>query len=232
MRRITSRELLDDDAGDPADLEASLLDLWDINRQYGGAKGSLTLLDRVFARTGSRQLRILDVGAGDGRLAAWLRRELARRGFQARICALDQRISHLSYQRPSPDLVERVVADALEMPFQQNSFEVVMCNLFVHHFSGAELSGLLREMLRVSGEAVLVNDLERRWLPYLFVRYGPFGVRSAITRHDAAASVRQAYTRRELTAVASGCSAASTNVIALPFFRLGAILWKTSPPTS
>lgn len=228
MRRVVSPELLDDDLGEPADLEASLLDLWDLNYRFGGASGSLRLLDRVLARTGTRQPHILDAGAGDGRLAAWLQQELARRGFQARFCALDQRISHLGYRRPWPDPLERVTADALEMPFRQGSFDVVMCNLFVHHFSGAALGALLREMARVAREAVLVNDLDRRWLPYIFVRYAPFAVRSPITRHDGAASVRQAYTRHELAALVAGCGASSSEVIALPFFRHGAILWKNS----
>jgi len=232
MQRITSRELLDDDLGDPADVEASLLDLWRLNRRFGGVSGSLRLLDRFFARTGARQVRILDTGAGDGRLAAWLQQELARRGFEARFCVLDRRFSHLSYGQPSPDPLDRVAASALELPFQHGSFDVAMCNLFVHHFSGAALNALLREMMRVAREAVLVNDLERRWLPYLFIRYAPFAARSPITRHDGAASVRQAYTRRELAALAAGCGASSNEVMALPFFRVGVILWKESLRTA
>jgi len=232
MRRIISRELLDDDLGNPADLEASLLDLWRLNRRFGGVSGNLRLLDRVFARAGARQVRILDAGAGDGRLVGWVQQELARRGFQARFCALDRRISHLGYRRPAPDPLERVAANALELPFQEGSFDVVMCNLFVHHFSGAALHGLLKEMMRVARLAVLVNDLERRWLPYLFIRYAPLAARSPVTRQDGAASVRQAYTRRELSALVAGCGACSSDIMALPFFRLGAILWKNSLQTA
>jgi len=226
MRRIVSREMLDDDLGDPGDVEASLLDLWRLNRRFGGVSGSLKLFDRFFARTGARPVRILDAGAGDGRLAGWLQPELARRGFETHFCALDRRISHLSYWRPSPDPLERVAANAAELPFPDGTFDVVMCNLFVHHFSGAALHALLQEMVRVVREAVLVNDLERRWPPYLFIRYAPFVAHSTLTRPDGAASVLQAYTRGEFATLATGCGAASTDVMALPFFRLGVILWK------
>ncbi|MGH9359398.1 MAG: methyltransferase domain-containing protein [Terriglobia bacterium] len=226
MRRTISRELLDDDIGHPAELKASLHDLWRLNRQFGGVSGSLGLLDRVLARTGAQQVRIMDAGAGDGRLAGWLQQELARRGLKTCFCALDQRISHLSFWRPSPDPIQRVAASAMELPFREGAFDVVMCNLFVHHFSGEALHKLLREMVRVSKTAVLVNDLERRWLPYLFIRYAPFVAHSPLTRPDGAASVRQAYTRRELAALAAGCGASSSEVMALPFFRLGVILWK------
>ncbi len=226
MRRTTSGELLDDDIGHPADIKACLLDLWHLNRQFGGVSGSLRLLDRVFTRTGARQVDILDAGAGDGRLAGQLRQELARRGLEARFCALDRRASHLNFWRPSPDPIQRVAASAMKMPFPDDAFNIVMCNLFVHHFSGAALRGLLQEMIRVTRTSVLVNDIERGWLPYFFIRYAPCIAHSPLTRPDGAASVRQAYTRPELAALAAGCGASSSEVMALPYFRLGAILWK------
>ncbi|HLI30672.1 MAG TPA: methyltransferase domain-containing protein [Terriglobia bacterium] len=228
MRRIISRELLDDDLGNPGDVEASLLDLWRINLCFGGVSGSLKLFDRFFARSRScaQPIRILDVGAGDGRMAAWLQQALALRGFKPHFCVLDRRISHLNAWQPSHYPLQRVVANALELPFQQDAFEIVTCNLFVHHFSGVALHTLLRQMLRVAREAVLVNDLERRWPSYLFIRYAPFVAHSPLTRPDGAASVRQAYTRREFAAAAASCGAASSDVMALPFFRLGVILWK------
>ena len=95
MLRATSEELLDHDLGTPAEIRASLDDLWQINRRLGGVSSNLKLLERFFEKTGRRSVRILDVGAGDARLARRLRESLAARDIRAEFVALDRRPSHL-----------------------------------------------------------------------------------------------------------------------------------------
>jgi len=103
---------------------------------------------------------------------------------------------------------------------------VVICNLFLHHFSESEAAKLLRRLGEVASDAVLINDLERHPLPYFFIRLAwPFA-RSRITRHDGAASVRQAYTKDELESLARRAGFANFEVERLPAYRLGLALWK------
>ncbi len=226
MRRTTSHELLDDDLGIPREIERSLDDLWRINRWLGGVSSNLRMLERFFARAGAHPVKILDVGAGDTRLAARLRSELLRRGLRAEFVVLDRRITHLANGRPAAAGLSPVVADVFALPFPAGSFHVVMCNLFFHHFSGAQAQELLRSLAASAREAVLINDLERHLLPYLFIRFAfPFA-RSRITRHDGPASVRQAYTRAELAALAAEAGFEDVEVERLPLFRLGLTLWK------
>ncbi|HZT69498.1 MAG TPA: methyltransferase domain-containing protein [Terriglobia bacterium] len=226
MLRVPSKEWLDEDIGEPAEICRSFDDLWRINRWLGGVSGCLHLLDRYFARRGNRPVRILDVGAGDSRLAAHLRAELARRHIPAEFVALDRRANHLKNGNPSSEGVRKVAADVFSLPFRNGSFEVVICNLFLHHFSGREAEELLCRMGAIASEAVLINDLERHVLPYVFIRLAwPFA-RSRITRHDGAASVRQAYTKDELEALASRAGFAAFDVERLPAYRLGLMLWK------
>jgi len=226
MRRVPSQEWLDDDLGTPQEIRRSFDDLWRINRWLGGVSGSLYLLERYFARRGSRHVRILDVGSGDSRMAAHLQAELARRGRSAEFVALDRRLSHLSNGNHSSGSLLRVAADVADLPFPKESFELVMCNLFLHHFSDGEAVELLRRLSGMAAEAVLINDLERSPLPYFFIQVAwPFA-RSHITRHDGAASVRQAYTRAELETLAARAGFSNFEVERLPLFRLGLTLWK------
>ena len=229
MRRITCSELLDEDQGTRREIRDSLDDLWRINRWLGGVSSSLQLLQDFFARAGVHPVRILDVGAGDSRLAGRLQTELQRRGLQAEFTVLDRCLSHLLNGEKLAGAPQPVVADALALPFAEGSFNVVMCNLFFHHFSDGPAKELLRGMAAIASEAVMINDPERHRLPYLFIRYAPWFARSPITRHDAPASVRQAYTRSELAAIVVATGFTDFDVRRFMPFRLGLTLWKNPP---
>lgn len=226
MRRVTSAELLDDDRGTPAEIARSLDDLWRINRWLGGVSTNLRMLERFFARTGPHAVRVLDVGAGDSRLAGRLRRELQLRNLSAEFVVLDRRASHLRNGRPEALGLKPVVADVFNLPFAEGSFDLVMCNLFFHHFSGEGARELLRRLAAVAREAVIVNDLERHALAFCFIRLAYPFARSPITRHDGPASVRQAYTHTELRSLAEDAGFHDFEIVRLAPFRLGLTLWK------
>lgn len=226
MQRIPTMELLDEDRGTPREVAESLQDLWRINRWLGGVSGSMILLLRFLARTRLRSARILDVGCGDARLAAALHNKLRPRDVAVRFFALDRRMSHLQSHRAALQDVTPLIGDAMQLPLAPGSMDGVMCNLFLHHFSGEDAKRLLRELASVAARAVLINDLERHAVAHFISRYfRPFS-RSPITRHDAPASVQQAYTRDELRTLTEDAGFQDYDLLRLPKFRLGLILWK------
>ncbi|HET7839997.1 MAG TPA: methyltransferase domain-containing protein [Terriglobia bacterium] len=228
MRRVTTTELLDDDLGTPEEIARSLDDLWRINRWLGGVRSSLRLLENYFARTGAKTARILDVGAGDSRLATRLQEEFRRRGIEVQFVALDRKLTHLrNGHAPRPE-VPAIAADVFQLPFGENAFDVVMCNLFFHHFSGEGAVSLLRALAKIARGAVIINDLERHFLPYMFICIAYPFAHSRITRNDGPASVRQAYTRQELQRFAEIGGFRRFDVERLMPFRLGMTLWKNS----
>jgi len=236
MRLRPAHELLDEDEGTPAEIARSLEELWWINRHLGGLSTWRTLLrcwHHEYARA-SRPLwsaasfTALDVGAGTGEMAAFIAGELRQLGAPARAVALDRKPSHLA-ARADAGQAARVAADALRLPFADASFDLVTCNLFLHHFhdqpGDAAASRLLRELARVARRAVLVNDLQRGWIPFLaFQALSPRF--SRITRHDGGRSVRQAYTRRELARLACQAGFPQARALRLWPYRLGLVLWK------
>lgn len=226
MRRITTAELLDDDLGTPAEVSLSLDDLWRINRCLGGVSTNMRMLRRVLARTGVGSPRILEIGAGDSRLAGRIRQKLLKLGIRTEYFVLDRRLSHLAKGGAEGGGMLPVVADGFALPFAEGTFDVVMCNLFFHHFSGEKAREFLRNLAGVAKRAVIVNDLERHILPYLFIKIARPFARSRLTRHDAPASVRQAYTRRELAELTVGAGFRDFEVERMLPFRLGLTLWK------
>lgn len=199
MRYRPARELLDEDAGSPEELRAAFKDLWRMNRWLGGLRTHKRLFRPVVAAfKPGESLWMLEVGAGTGQMAAVIRDWIRAKGVRAEAFVLDRLWSHLNYGNPRANSLHAVAADALTLPFADDTFDVISCSLFLHHFGGEQAVRLLRDMHRVTRKYVLINDIRRHWIPYIFVRIAGRLMLSRITRYDAPASFRQAYTRREL----------------------------------
>lgn len=221
MRRVVIPELLDSDDGTPDEIRASLADLRAINRRFGGTATTRSLVEHVAKRTGRTAFSLLDVAGGSGDIAATVRRDIAPRGIALTYTLLDIAASHLNGYRPS------VVGNALALPFRNGSFDLVSCALFLHHLEPDEVRTFVAEALRVSRVAVLINDLRRSALHLALVCAGCLSFRSHITRHDAPASVRRAYTAEEVRVMLAATDAAQVEIHSHYLFRMGVIAWKS-----
>jgi ubiquinone/menaquinone biosynthesis C-methylase UbiE len=226
MRRVVVPELLDSDEGTRREIEGSLADLRMVNRIFGGVSTMQKLLQAVAQRHGLRSLEWLDVGGATGDIAEMTNSKLSAAGTTSATTVLDRAFTHLNGRRPA------VCGDALALPFRDDSFDVVGSSLFVHHLEPEQLAAFVREGLRVARYAVIVNDLVRNPVHLALVYAGFPLYRSRLTRHDAPASVRRAYTSEELHAILRGTEAASIEIGVYYLFRLGAIAWKQAQPST
>lgn len=220
MRRVVIPELLDTDAGTPAEIRASLRDLRFINTCFGGVRTTTWLVEQATRQTGKPSLSLLEVAAGSGYVPERTRAVLLRRGIELRPTLLDRSPAHLNSSQPA------IVGDALALPFGDASFDLVSCSLFAHHLEPEELLRFVREGLRVCRLALLINDLIRHPLHLLLVYAGFPLYRSRLTRHDAVASVRRAYTVDEMRALLAGAGAARLQFSRHYLFRMGVLVWK------
>jgi len=224
MKRVVTAELLDEDLGTPEEIRESLLDLRRFNEKFGGFKSLAALLAKVARQTRSGSLAFIDVAGGTGEVARHVARDLLSQGLDIRVAILDRAVSHMSCQG-----LNRVAGDALALPFSSNSFDVVGCNLFLHHLEPREMIGFFNEALRLSRVAVVASDLRRNVFHWLVASAGRFTYRSRITRNDAPASVRRAYTIEEVKAIVKQTRAVSFDIDRFYFQRFGLILWKARP---
>lgn len=220
MKRVAIPELLDSDAGTPAEIQASLADLRMVNRWFGGASTMCSLVERVAEETRHRQLSFLDIGGATGDIPDFIQKRLARRGVHFQAVMLDRALSHMDRKLPT------VAADALQLPFADNSFDLAGSSLFVHHFEPGEVVRLTNECLRVCRLAVLVNDLRRSPLHLALVYAGLPLYRSRLTRHDGPASIRRAYTLAEMRSMLQQTTASRIDLSTHYLYRMGAIAWK------
>lgn len=229
MKRVVIPELLDVDAGTEDEVRASLEDLRWLNRYFGGVRTTTKLLTRVAEKTGVRKLRFLDVGSASGDGPLFAQKYLAQRGVALETTLLDRAISH--FERNSTGAAPTAAAlcgDAMKLPFRDNTFDVAGSSLFVHHLEPEEVIRFVNEGLRIVRHAVIINDLRRSFLHWLAARAGVVVYRSRLTRFDAGASVRRAYTPKELRSMLRQTAAGDFEMNRHYFCRLGVVIWKQS----
>jgi ubiquinone/menaquinone biosynthesis C-methylase UbiE len=229
MKRQPSAELLDTDSGTSAEIAASFSDLRLINRFFGGLTTTEAMITRVAQASGLQALSLLEVAAGSGYVPKTVQRRMQGKGIQLQISLLDRAWSHLengSNGNGTTNGIQAVAGDALALPFRDGSFDLVSCNLFAHHLTPDETVQFVNEALRVCRIAVLVNDLVRHRLHLALVYAGLPLFRSRITWHDAPASVRQAYTLKEMQQLFAQTNAARVEIRNSFLFRMAAIAWK------
>jgi SAM-dependent methyltransferase len=191
-RRAHEPEILD---GIVAEEEArsSLADLRFVNRRLSNTRRLvrtvLPLLDGV------NRPMLLDVGCG----SADLLDRIHRRSAQAPLAVgLDLKRTHL---RLAPSSVTAVLGDIHRLPFSEGSFDVVMASHVLHHFDTPELSGILSALFRLARRALVINDLRRDLVPYLFGRVAfPLLFTSRVSVADGLISIRCGFRKKELAA--------------------------------
>jgi ubiquinone/menaquinone biosynthesis C-methylase UbiE len=222
MRRIPQRELLDDDAGTPAEIAATLRDLQHINQWFGGVGTNEYLFRHALRQAGLSTAEVLEVASGDGYCVRATAETLRREGLSLQITSLDRNATHMR----DHDGMRTVVGEALALPFPDESFDFVSCCLFVHHLSPDDVVRFINEALRVSRHALLINDLDRGAIHLALVYLGLPLFRSRITWHDAPASVRQAYRPAELADMVRKSRASRSEITNRYLYRIAATVWK------
>jgi 2-polyprenyl-3-methyl-5-hydroxy-6-metoxy-1,4-benzoquinol methylase len=191
-RRAIDPERLDTGVAERDALE-SLADLRFVNVWLGNRARMLAAIRPHLRQASARPARLLDVGCGSADFGSWVRTRTAPAGM---VVGVDIKWLHVSR---APREVRPVAADAAALPFAAGAFDVVTASLFLHHFNGPDVSLVLRELYRVAGRALIVNDLRRARVPFVFGRIAfPLLFTSQVSVDDGLLSIRRAFTQPEL----------------------------------
>ncbi|MDA0691835.1 MAG: methyltransferase domain-containing protein [Nitrospinae bacterium] len=195
-------ELLDLDEAPYEEVRESLGDVRRVNRYLSGYRVLLHHAG-IFLRAHkkSRPVTILDVATGSADQPVALA-ELARKlGVPVRIQAIDINFKMLKFAREMtarfPE-IELVQCDVLALPFRENSFDLVINSLSLHHFSWEKAVAILTAIYKISRYGFIVNDLHRSRIAhaaiFLLTR---LLTKNRLTRFDAPVSVMNAFTPAE-----------------------------------
>jgi ubiquinone/menaquinone biosynthesis C-methylase UbiE len=221
--RAHEQEWMDLPGQDPTLVAECLDDLRRLNRLTGGIFLTVRALGRLTRNLApGADLEIVDLATGGGDFPRAMAGWATRRGLRARILATDlnPQILGLAAHGALPG-IEFAVADARRLPFADRSFDVATCSLFLHHLEPDDAVLVLKEMRRVARRGVIVNDLVRSWVGYLGALVIPRAMsENPLFRHDAPLSVRRAYTKGEMTALAARAGLGPVRFHGTPGYRV------------
>lgn len=220
-RDATLHEMLDSEAVDDNTLRRNLGDIRRINALLGWTAFTRAEVARVVRQDALRAFSLVDIAAGSADMVTAIARWAQRTRITAELLATDFNPRIVAIAREQVTGVHSVRVerqDALALPYPSGTFDIALCTLALHHFDPPEATEVLRNMRRIARH-VMVFDVVRSRLAHagavLLTRAAHM---DEMTRHDAAASVRRAYSRIELAALAQTAGLRDAHVwIGFPF---------------
>jgi hypothetical protein len=204
MKRVVEAEWLDELAADDPGAIGSRRDLQRLNRVMGHAR---VLGELLRAGMGRRPLkRLVELGAGDGRLALAVAERLGARWPGVEVTLVDCKDAVNDATRAKfaalgwhANVARADVFEWLRDPGGEMA-DAMMANLFLHQFPATGLA----EMLKLAAGRTRIFaacEPRRAKLPLLLSRMvGLIGC-NAVTRHDAVLSVKAGFAGNEISAL-------------------------------
>jgi SAM-dependent methyltransferase len=208
LPRIVEAEVLDSLSPDDPAAERSRRDLLRVNRVMGASRIlSAAMRSAMAGRMPSRRpLRVLEIGCGDGDLL--LAAVSGLKGWPKADLTLLDRVPLVDFETQRAFaahgwLARTVTADVLQWanaPTGWPRFDLVVANLFLHHFDADRLAALLKAIAPRCDALVACEPRRVRLALAASHLVGAIGA-NAVTRKDAVLSVRAGFIDQEITAL-------------------------------
>jgi len=202
MRRDVQPEILDRLAPDDPKAIRSRRDL----RRVNAFMGNPGLIASALGRSRSARRHVVELGAGDGSVLLRVAKRLGPLHGRIRAVLVDAQPSvsadTLAVFRTLGWDVEVQPSDVFDWLLRPKAeiADVMLANLFLHHFRDPELATLLAGVSRQSRRFIACEPLRSRTAltgASLLIFIGC----NAVTRHDAVVSVRAGFRSQELSAL-------------------------------
>jgi len=200
-------ELLDLDEAPFAEVQDSLADVRRVNKYLSGYKVLLFYVKKFLKQHPlGREFLILDLATGSADQPIAIVEMMRRLGIKVRIVALDLNSKMLNYAREEtrryPE-ISLVQGDIHAPPFGENSFDLVVNSLSLHHFTRDEAVNILREAYLMGRRGFVINDLHRSHIAYASIYIlTRLLTKNRLTRYDAPVSVMNAFIPSEMVEMA------------------------------
>jgi ubiquinone/menaquinone biosynthesis C-methylase UbiE len=200
-------ERMDIEPLDQATTRSVLRALERVNAWLGGIQATLSAL-RIYSqrwRLGER-IRFIDWGTGSADIPRAIVRWCRSHGYRAEVVGIDMNAPIIAYAKeacrdyPEITLLEM---DAKDFPDPGEPFDYALSSLALHHMTNPQIIELLKRSDRITSRGMIMNDLQRSARAWAWI-WGLTRFLGAhpIVQNDGPLSVQNAFTKKELEALA------------------------------
>lgn len=203
--RSSAAEMMDDFTIEGLVLRDTLDKLETINRLLGGNSVTIKGLKKILLKSSkTKTITIVDLGCGHGDILRDVAKFGRKNSYKFKLIGIDANNAAIDYakalSKDYPELSFETI-DVFSEDFKKQTYDVVLCTLFLHHFKNNEIIPFLKSTVQKASIGVIVNDLHRHKLAYyLFKMIGLF-IKNKMVREDGLTSILRAFKRNELETI-------------------------------
>lgn len=202
-RRSEATEIMDNFSMEGEILRDALDKIAGINRLLGGNKISIQGVNALLrGRKEREEIRILDVGCGNGDMLRTLADFAIKKQFKFHLTGIDANSFTIGYARQLSENYENIhfqCADIFEEIHSENNYDLILCTLTLHHFKDEEILKLIRSFKEKSRLGIVINDLQRSALPYyLFIALCFIFRLNKMSKQDGLVSILRGFKKADL----------------------------------
>ena len=204
--RSSEMEIMDDFTIEGALFRDTLDKLEIINRFLGGNSVTINGLKNLLKnQSKNKTITIVDLGCGNGDILRDVAKFGRKNNYSFNLIGIDANLAAIEYAKELSKEYSELsfkTIDILSEDFKKQSYDVVLCTLFLHHFKNEELISFLKTTTNKATIGVVVNDLHRHKLAYYLFKLIGFFIKNKMVRQDGLTSVLRAFKREDLENIA------------------------------
>ena len=204
--RSSEMEIMDDFTMEGALFRDTLDKLEIINRFLGGNSVTINGLKNLLKnQSKNKTITIVDLGCGNGDILRDVAKFGRKNNYSFNLIGIDANLAAIEYAKELSKEYSELsfkTIDILSEDFKKQSYDVVLCTLFLHHFKNKELISFLKTTTNKATIGVVVNDLHRHKLAYYLFKLIGFFIKNKMVRQDGLTSVLRAFKRKDLENIA------------------------------
>ena len=204
--RSSEIEIMDDFTMEGVLFRDTLDKLEIINRFLGGNSVTINGLKKLIKNhPKNKTITIVDLGCGNGDILRDISKFGRKNNYSFKLVGIDANLAAIEYAKELSKEYSELsfkTIDVLSEDFKKQSYDVVLCTLFLHHFNNEELISFLKTTTNKATIGVVVNDLHRHKLAYYLFKLIGFFIKNKMVRKDGLTSVLRAFKRKDLENIA------------------------------
>ena len=200
--RSSEMEIMDDFTMKGVMYRDTLDKLEMINRLLGGNKVTIEGLKELLKNQSKKKvIKIVDLGCGHGDILRDIAKFGRKNNYSFKLIGIDANFAAIEYAKELSKEYSELNFKAIDIfseDFKEQSYDIILCTLFLHHFKDNELILFLKTTIRKATIGIVINDLHRHKIAYYLFKLIGFFVKNKMIQEDGLTSILRAFKKKDL----------------------------------